>query len=325
MHLPLKQAGGNMIKYSIQRLVQSIVTLFVVITIVFLMLRLMPEEGYFDKNYDKLDDEQKEAILTSMGLRDPVHVQLINFYKNLFKGDMGKSITFRPKVPIVEIIKTKIPYSVYFGLVSVVISLIVGISMGMMMACFKGRLWDKIGSGYIVIINAVPAAVYYLFIQLYLTQLFHISLLFTIDDPVTWILPAVSMSLGGTASYAMWIRRYMVDELNKDYIRLAKAKGVKSSKIMSHHVIRNAFVPMAQYLPASILYTIGGSIYIESLYSIPGMGGLLVTAIQRQDNSLVQAMVLIYSSIGIFGLFLGDILMALFDPRIKLNKQGGER
>ena len=117
----------------------------------------------------------------------------------------------------------------------------------------------------------------------------------------------------------------MVDELNKDYVRLAKAKGLKSKAIMVRHVFRNAFVPMAQYLPSTLLYTISGSIYIESLYSIPGMGGLLVDVIQRQDNTVVQVLVLIYSSIGIIGLFLGDILMALFDPRINLQKKGGAR
>lgn len=205
------------------------------------------------------------------------------------------------------------------------ISLVFGVSLGIIMARSKSKIWDKLGTGYIVFINAVPAAVYYLFIQLYLTDIFKIPMLFKPDDPASWILPAISMSLGGTASYAMWMRRYMVDELNKDYVRLARAKGLRNKAIMVKHVFRNAFVPMAQYLPSTILYTIAGSIYIESLYSIPGMGGLLVDVIQRQDNTVVQALVLIYSSIGIIGLFLGDILMALFDPRINLHKKGGAR
>ncbi len=288
-------------------------------------MRLLPEEGYFGDAYEKLDEAQREAILTSMGLRDPIHIQLINFYKNLLKGDLGESITFRPRVPVMEIIKDKVPYSLYFGLASIAISLIVGISLGIAMARNKSKFWDKLGTGYIVFVRAVPAAVYFLFIQIYITDIFKLPMLFKIDDPKTWILPTISMSLGGIASYAMWIRRYMVDELNKDYVKLARAKGLDSKKIMVRHVFRNAFVPMAQYLPATILFTISGSIYIESLYSIPGMGGLLVEVIKRQDNTLVQALVLIYSSIGIVGLFLGDILMALFDPRIKLERKGGAR
>lgn len=314
-----------MVKYTIKRLLQSIITLFIIITVVFLLMRLMPEEGYFGSGYEKLDEAQREAILTSMGLRDPIHIQLWNFYKGLLKGDLGTSIIYRPKVPVAEILKSKIPYSVSFGLAAMGISLFAGVSLGIVMARSKSKFWDKLGTGYIVFINAVPAAVYYLFLQLYITDIFKLPILFNPDKPSSWILPAISMSLGGTASYAMWMRRYMIDELNKDYVRLARAKGLRDKKIMVRHVFRNAFVPMAQYLPTSLLFTISGSIYIESLYSIPGMGGLLVDAIQRQDNPLVQALVLIYSSIGIIGLFLGDILMAVFDPRINLQKKEGAR
>ena len=91
------------------------------------------------------------------------------------------------------------------------------------------------------------------------------------------------------------------------------------------HVFRNAFVPMIQYIPSSIMYTICGSIYIESLYSVPGMGGLLVDVISKQDNPMVQALVMIYSCIGIVGMILGDILMAVIDPRISLNRKESAR
>ena len=117
----------------------------------------------------------------------------------------------------------------------------------------------------------------------------------------------------------------MLDEINKDYVRLARAKGVVSQKIMMRHVFRNAFVPMIQYIPASILYTISGSIYIESLYSVPGMGGLLVDVIGRQDNPMVQTLVMLYSAIGIIGMLLGDLLMAVIDPRISFVKKEGAR
>ncbi len=314
-----------MFKYSLKRLIQSIFTLFIIITVVFLLLRLMPEEGYLGARGDKLDYTQKEAILTGLGLRDPLPVQLKNFYGYLAKGDLGTSIIYRPKVEVVEILKSKIPYSLYFGLGAMAISLVLGISLGVLMAKSKSKIWDKLGTGFIVFINAVPAAVYYLFIQLYITDILKFPILFNKNNPVSWILPVISMSLSSIAAYAMWMRRYMVDELNKDYIKLARAKGVSEKDIMTKHVLRNAFVPMAQYLPTSLLYTIAGSIYIESLYSIPGMGGLLVDAIQRQDNSLVQALVVIYASIGIVGLLLGDLAMVAVDPRIKLVKTGGER
>lgn len=314
-----------MFKYTLKRLLQSMLTLFIVITVVFMLMRLLPEEGYFGAGYEKLDYNQRETILRNLGLRDPLYVQLGHFYKDLATGNLGTSIIYRPKVPVVDIIKTKVPYSFYFGLAAIGISLLFGILLGIVMARFKDKLWDKAGTAYIVFINAVPAAVYYLFIQLYLTNILKLPVLFKQTKPMSWILPAVSMALGSIASYAMWMRRYMVDEINKDYVKLARAKGLSSKKIMTQHVLRNAFVPMAQYLPTSILLTISGSIYIESLYSIPGMGGLLVDAIQRQDNPLVQALVLIYSALGIIGLLIGDVLMAALDPRIKLTNRGGAR
>ena len=267
----------------------------------------------------------KRGYFNQYGIKGSSTSAISQLYKQLLKGDLGKSIIDRPKLAISTILKTKIPYSLKFGLGAMAISLVLGIPLGISMALNKGCIWDKLGTAYIVIINAVPAAVYYLFLQLYVTGIFKLPILFSPDNPISWIFPAISMSLGGIASYAMWMRRYMIDEINKDYVKLARAKGLNNKSIMIKHVLRNAFVPMAQYLPSAILFTIAGSIYIESLYSIPGMGGLLVDAIQRQDNTLVQALVLIYSSIGIFGLFLGDIFMAILDPRIKLSKKGGGR
>lgn len=314
-----------MFKYVLKRLGQSLVTLFLVITLVFVLLRLMPIEGYFDDDYEKLDASQREAILTSMGLTDPIPVQLLKFYNDLLHGDLGKSIKIRPNINITTIIKPKIPYSIKFGLAGVIISILIGMPMGALAATYKGKWFDSFTNFVIVFLTAVPSAVYYLFIQLYGSSLFGVSMLYKPSDWTSWILPAVSMSLGGIASYALWIRRYMVDELNKDYIRLARAKGLSNTQVTERHILKNAFVPMAQYLPSNILFTISGSIYIEGIYSIPGMGGLLVTAIQRQDNTLVQALVLIFSSIGIIGLFLGDILMSMLDPRIKLNRKRGAR
>ena len=312
-----------LLKYFFKRLLFAFISLFLVLSIVFLLMRLMPVEGYFADRSDSMNEVTKQAILKNLGLLDPVPTQLLNFYKALLRGDLGQSIVFRPKVPNTEILADKIPYSAYFGLASVFLSVVLGCVLGILMAQYK--FFDRFGTGYILIVNAIPSLVYYLFLQVSISGLFNMPLLFSADRPTSWILPTVCMSLGGIASNAMWIRRYMVDELNKDYIKLAKAKGVKNSRIMLRHVARNAFIPLVQYLPSSILYTITGSIYIEALFSIPGLGGLLVNSIQRQDNTLVQALVLIYAGIGVVGLLLGDLAMAVCDPRISLAKKEGSR
>ena len=311
-------------KYSLKRLSSSILTLLIIVTVVFVLLRQMPIEGYFD-NFDKMEPAAINAKLDQLGLNDPIPVQLWNFIKGVLHGDLGTSARYSVGAPITGLIAKKAPISIKLGVMSMALSLLLGIPLGTAMARNKGKFWDKIGTMYIVFINAVPAAVYYIFIQMYGTSALGISMLFDLNDPVTWILPVFSMALGNTAYYAMWLRRYMVDEMNKDYVRLARAKGVSGPNIMMKHVLRNAFVPMIQYIPTSLLYTICGSIYIESLYSIPGMGGLLVDVIGRQDNPMVQAIVMIYSCIGIVGLLLGDLLMGLIDPRISFVKKEGAR
>lgn len=116
----------------------------------------------------------------------------------------------------------------------------------------------------------------------------------------------------------LWMRRYMVDELNRDYIRLAKLKGMSTKNVMYKHVLKNAFVPMAQYLPQSVLLVTGGSLLAERFFSVPGLGPLLTDAISRYDLNVVQVLVMMYAAMGIVGVFLGDILMTLFDPRIRL-------
>ena len=314
-----------MLAYFLKRLGQSFITLFIVVTLVFCLLRLMPEDGYLGPGADKLSPQAREAILRSMGLMDPLLVQVKNFWVNVFRGDLGKSSIYRPQTEITLILKEKIPYSLFFGLASISLSLFVGITAGAFMARNKGKLFDKTGTLFIVFMTAVPAVIYHLLIQLYVTSWTGLPMLFNERRPESWILPTLSLSIASLASYAMWMRRYMVDEINKDYVKLARAKGQTSQRIMLRHVFRNSFVPVVQYIPSSILFTIAGSIYVESLYSIPGMGGLLVQVISRQDNPLVQALVLIYSSLGVFGLMFGDIAMAIVDPRIIFAKKKGAR
>jgi oligopeptide transport system permease protein len=313
-----------LVKFIAKRLMAAVITLLIILSVVFILIRQMPVEGYFD-NFDKLDQAMINVRLKQMGLLEPIHKQLLTFFGQLFRGDLGISARYSVGAPIGDIIARKAPISIKMGLLSMALSLTLGIPLGGLMARSKAKFWDKFGTVFIVLVNAVPAAVYYIFLQAFGSRALGISMLFDESNPVSWILPVFSMSLGSIAYYAMWLRRYMLDEMNKDYVKLARAKGVKNSTVTMRHVFRNAFVPMIQYIPSSLLFTISGSIYIESLYSIPGMGGLLVDVISRQDNPMVQALVMIYSCIGIVGMLLGDIMMVLIDPRISFAKKEGVR
>ena len=313
----------ELVKYILGRLGRSLISLFLVLVIVFLLMRLLPVETYYGDRTDRLTDETKQAILKD--LDQPIHIQLWNYLKDLAHFDLGESITYYAGKPVWSIMAPKIGYSLRFGAASLVISLVLGISLGILMVRTKGKLPDALGNAFILFINAVPSAVYYLFIQFAGTKLLNIGMLYKEGDISTWILPVISMSLGSIASYAMWTRRYMMDQINSDYVKLARAKGLTDKQIMVKHVLRNAFAPMAQNLPSSIIFTISGSLYIESLYSIPGTGGLLVKAIQAQDNPLVQMLVMFYAVLSVVGMLLGDLAMMACDPRITFTKKGGSR
>lgn len=300
------------------------ITLVIIIAVVFSLLRFMPIEGYFT-NYEKMKPSQVENGLMQLGLKDPLYQQLGRFFGQLLQGDLGVSHRYRVNTSINKIIAKKAPISIQFGLISMAVSLPLGIGLGVLMARKKGGLADKLGNAYIVFIQAVPNAVYFLFIQLFGSSWFGLNILYEPGSPTSMILPVISLALPSISSYAMWMRRYMVDEANKDYIKLARAKGVSNSAIWFKHVFRNSVVPMVQLLPGSLLLTISGSIYVESLYSIPGMGGLLVDVIKKQDNTMVQALVVIFAALGILGLLLGDLLMGLVDPRISFAKKEGSR
>lgn len=313
-----------MLVYALKRLGRSLITLLLLITVVLALLRLMPEEGYFS-NYEKLSPAQIQLGLQKMGLKDPLYIQVGRFIWNMLHGDLGVSYRYRVNAKISDIIAPKIPISMKVGLISIGVGLPLGMILGALMARGKGGIIDKLGNAYIVFIDAVPNAVYFIFIQLYGSTLLGISMLYKEDDWRTLILPVLSLALPNISGYAMWLRRYMVDETNKDYIKLARAKGVPNTQIWFKHVFRNSVVPMVNLIPGSILLTISGSIYTESYYSIPGMGGLLVDVIKRQDNQMVLALVVIFAIVSILGLLLGDLLMAVVDPRISFTKKEGSR
>lgn len=313
-----------MLVYSLKRLGRALVTMVILITVIFILLRAMPEEGYFN-NYEKMSPQQIEVGLRKMGLKDPLYIQVGRFIINAVKGDLGISYRYRINAKITDIIGSKIGISMKVGIASMLLSLPLGMGLGVLMARSKGGIADKLGNAYIVFIQAVPNAVYFIFIQLYGSDWFKLSMLYKEGDWTSLILPVISLALPSISSYAMWLRRYMVDETNKDYIKLARAKGVPNSTIWFRHVFRNSVVPMVNLIPGSILLTISGSIYVESLYSIPGMGGLLVDVIKRQDNNMVLALVVIFAALSILGLLLGDLLMAIVDPRISFTKKEGSR
>ena len=300
-----------MFKYTIKRLLQSVVTVLIVVTIVFLLMRMLPTDYFFTEDQlMKFTPEQKEEQLQAAGLLDPMPKQLVRYYGQLLKFDFGESRRIQNGVDVVSVIGDKFTISMKLGCTALVISLFVGILIGIIQTLNKDRILDHVGTAYTIFVNAVPSLVSYSLVLAFGSKVLGLPSLYSTRNPSeTSILPIVCLSLASIASYALWTRRYMVDELNKDYIKLARVKGTSSAGIMIKHVFKNAFVPLAQYVPASFLYTIGGSLLVERFFSVPGMGPLLTDAIVRYDVNVVQTLVVLYAVLGTLGVFLGDILM----------------
>ena len=316
-----------MLKYTIRRLVESLITVLIIVTIVVLLLRLLPTDYYFtEEQLMKFTEEQKQEQLLAAGLLDPIPEQLMNFYNDVIHLDFGESRRIQNGVPVVKVIGDKFAISMQLGLISIAISVVIGVPLGILQTSFKDRLPDHVVTVYTIFVNAVPSLVTYSLILIFGSRVLGLPSMYSTRNPgPSSILPIVCLSLGSIAWYALWVRRYMIDELNKDYIKLARVKGLSSRSIMVKHVLRNAFVPIAQYLPQSMLLTIGGSLLVERFFSVPGMGPLLTDSIQRYDTSVVQTLVMLYASLSILGVFLGDVLMMIIDPRITLANKGGTR
>ena len=316
-----------MFKYAIKRLLQSLVTVLVVVTIVFLLMRMLPTDYFFTEDQlIHLTEEQKQEQLQAAGLLDPVPEQLVRYYGQVLRFDFGESRRIQSGVDVTKVIGSKFTVSMKLGCTALIIALFVGVFIGIIQTLNKDRLLDHVGTAYTVFVNAVPSLVSYSLVLVFGSKVLGLPPLYSTRNPgESSILPIVCLALASIASYALWTRRYMVDELNKDYIRLARVKGMSSGSIMVKHVFKNAFVPLVQQIPASFLYTIGGSLLVERFFSVPGMGPLLTDSIIRYDVNVVQTLAILYATLGIMGVFLGDILMMLVDPRIKLTGRGGTR
>jgi oligopeptide transport system permease protein len=288
---------------------------------------MLPTDYYFTEDQlMKFSDQQKQDALQAAGLLDPIPVQLLNFYNDVLHLDFGTSRRIQNGVPVVKVIGNKFGVSMKNGLMAMAVSMVIGIPMGIAQAMYKEKLIDTVGTAYTVFVNAVPSLVSYSLVLVFGSRVLGLPSMYSTRNPgPSSILPVFCLAMGSIAWYALWMRRYMIDEINKDYIKLARIKGLSTSQIMYRHVLRNAFVPMVAYVPSSAIMTISGSLLVERFFSVPGMGPLLTDSINRYDTNVVQTLVILYSSLSILGVFLGDVAMMLVDPRITLTSKGGKR
>lgn len=213
------------------------------------------------------------------------------------------------------------------GVIALILAYGIGLPVGLLMSKSKGGLADKLGMVYIIFIISVPSLAYIYFFKFLGSTFFRLPTAFPtygVSDIRSWILPCISLALPSIASLMLWSRRYMVDQMNSDYVKFAKAKGLNQSEIYRKHIFRNAIIPIAQGIPSSLAGCITGAIITESVYSVGGMGKMLPDAINSYNNAMIVALAFLYTTISIIGVFLGDVIITWIDPRISLaNKEEG--
>ena len=310
-----------MSKYLFKRILISLATLLLIVFILFILLQFMPGSPFND---ERITPEQRELMNIRYGLDKPVLVQFVNYVKNMLTGDLGVSYSISRDVPVTTLLQSRLPVSFELGFWAVIVGTLSGLIFGTIAAFNQNSIWDTISTLLSVIGVSVPSYVFALGLSYYFGFQWRIfPILFNLNDKaMSMVLPVISLSLFTMASIARFTRTEMIEVLQSDYIQLAESKGVTGSRLLFKHVLRNASIPILTVLAPLIGGLMTGSMVVEQIFSIPGLGQLLVQAIQSNDFNIVMGISFIYSALFIFVMLVVDILYGILDPRIRVT--GGE-
>lgn len=244
-------------------------------------------------------------------------LELSDMYAARFTDDYTNTITHKGSM-------SKLGYSFVIGIISTIIAYVLGLPIGILMARFKNGILDKIGTIYIIFIIAVPSLAYIFLFKAIGGSVFKLPTLFNMDSTskLMFILPIVSLALPSVANLMKWMRRYMIDQMNSDYVKFARSGGLSETEIFTKHIWKNAAIPIVHGIPGSILFAMTGAIITERVYSVPGAGNLLTQAINKYDNGVIVGVALFYSLLTVLSIIMGDILIASVDPRISFTSKG---
>ena len=216
--------------------------------------------------------------------------------------------------------KSKIFYSFIISILASFFTYLLGLPLGILMAKKKDTWVDNLGNAYVIFMIAVPSLAYYFMFKAVAVKV-GLPVIFSLDNPTVlmYITPVVASLASSVAGTMKWMRRYMVDQMNSDYVKFARAEGLSEFEIFAKHIFKNAAIPITHGLPNTIIMALSGSIMMERIYTIPGVGGLLVEAIGAYDNQVIVGVALFYGVLSIISAVLGDITMAIMDPRISFT------
>ncbi|MCG7828367.1 oligopeptide ABC transporter permease [Staphylococcus epidermidis] len=308
-----------MTKYVLKRLCYMFVSLFIVITITFFLMKLMPGSPFNDT---KLNAQQKEILNEKYGLNDPVALQYVNYLKNVVTGDFGNSFQYH-NMPVWDLVKPRLIPSMEMGITAMVIGVVLGLVLGVAAATKQNTWVDYTTTIISVIAVSVPSFVLAVLLQYVFAVKLEWFPVAGWEGFSTAILPSLALSATVLATVARYIRAEMIEVLSSDYILLARAKGNSTLKVLFGHALRNAFIPIITIIVPMLAGILTGTLTIENIFGVPGLGDQFVRSITTNDFSVIMATTILFSTLFIVSIFIVDILYGVIDPRIRV--QGGKK
>lgn len=308
-----------MTKYLLKRIFYMILTLFLVATITFFLMKFMPGSPY--ANEEKLTPQQIHIMNEQYGLNKPLIVQYLLYLGGMLHGDFGTSFQYSNQ-PVSSLIAARLGASVQLGLQALIVGVILGVIIGSIAAMKQGTWVDSTATVIAIIGKSVPNFVLAVLLQYYIgLKLGWFSIAGWGDFSQT-ILPTIALSVGPLAETARFIRTSMVDTLSSDYIELGKAKGLSRMEVIRKHAMRNSFIPLVTLIGPYAVALMTGSMVIENIFNIPGIGEQFVKSILTNDYPTIMGVTMVYCIGLVVILLITDIIYGLIDPRIRLS--GGE-
>ena len=319
----------NILKFLIKRIAMGLVTLWLVITITFFLIHMLPGDPF--QSEKAIPPKVKENLMAKYHLDRPLGEQYVEYLKNIAKGDLGASMKVRGRT-VNDVIKKSFLTSADLGARSIIFALALGIPLGIVAALKRGKYEDRLAMIVAIIGISVPSFVLAGLMQKYFVDVhngilidqYNLPLIRILlsgwDRPEKKILPVVALGLYTVALIARLLRNKMIEVMGQDYIRLAVAKGVKPKNIVFRHALRNAILPIITIMGPTIAAVLTGSFVIEKMFSIPGLGKYFVDSINDRDYTMVLGVTVFYAIFLIIMMILVDIVYVLVDPKIKLGK-----
>ena len=303
-------------KYICKRLGMALVTVFVVATLTFFLMNMVPGGPFMSEK--AVSPKAQAALEAKYGLDKPLFQQYLTYMKDAIRGDFGDSLKQRGRT-VSSIIATKFPVSARLGGLSVLVAFCIGVPLGCISALNRGKLTDNI----IIVVATYGIAVPSFVICTVLMYTFSVKLGWLPSLGLTtwkhYILPVTALAFYPTAYITRLMRSSMLDVMGQDYMRTAKAKGVNQFFVLFKHALRNAVLPVVTYLGPLLAYTVTGSFIVEKIFTIPGLGGEFIGSITNRDYTVIMGTTIFLATLMVFMNVVVDIVYKIIDPRIKLK------